>query len=114
MKVTKIDIPIYFGRLKIVIAKDFNEAAKRIGYECNSDLSVYDAFVFPGFTKNGFSIYTAVFKPDASYKSVAHEAVHLVNNVFKDRGIKLDVFNDEPQAYLTGWFTGEIHKALKK
>ena len=44
---------------------------------------------------------------------IAHESVHLVNHLFEDWGIKLDLDNDEPQAYLTGWFVEQIDKFLK-
>jgi len=50
------------------------------------------------------------FEPD----TVAHEAVHIVNHVYHFSGIIHDPKNDEPQAYLTGWVVGEIHRASKK
>ncbi len=50
-----------------------------------------------------------LFDPDTA----AHEAVHVVNRIYEFSGIKHDFKNDEPQAYLTGWIVGEIHKAFK-
>lgn len=49
------------------------------------------------------------FEPD----TVAHEAVHVVNMIYDYSGIRHDPKNDEPQAYLTGWIVGEIHRAAK-
>lgn len=50
------------------------------------------------------------FDPDV----IAHEAVHAVNMIYTFSEIKHDPDNDEPQAYLTGWIVGEIHRAYKK
>jgi hypothetical protein len=43
---------------------------------------------------------------------IAHEIVHLVNYIFLDTGVKLDLINDEAQAYLTGWLFEEIENFL--
>lgn len=113
MKIIKINIPIYFGYLKIVIAKDFIKAAEKVKYKTEYDLSLYGAFVYSNHNKKGITVYTGFFKPDASHQSISHEVVHLVNYVFRDRQMPLDTNNDEAQAYLTGWFTDQVYKALK-
>ena len=97
-----------------MIAKDFAKAAKRVGYETKVDLSLYGAFVYSGHTKSKVDIYTVFLKPKATHSSIAHEVVHIVNAIYDDRGMKLDVHEDEPQAYLTGWITAQIYKAIKK
>jgi hypothetical protein len=114
MKVVKVNIPIYFGYLRIVIAKDFTKAAKKIKYKTDLDLSLYGAFVYADHNNKGITVYTVFFRPNASHSGIAHEAVHLVNHIFRDRHMLLDTENDEPQAYLTGWINNEIYKALKK
>jgi hypothetical protein len=115
MKITKINIPIYFGYLRIIIAKDFAKAANKIKYETPLDLSLFGAFVYAEHTKKKkYTLYTCFFKPDATHSSIAHEVVHLVNSIYHDRGMKLDVLEDEPQAYLTGWVTEQIYKTIKK
>ena len=43
---------------------------------------------------------------------VAHEAKHLVNYIFKDRFVELDLENDEPEAYLLGFIVDKIHALL--
>ena len=45
---------------------------------------------------------------------VAHEAVHAVNNIFKSRGIKLDINNDELQAYLTEWVFEQVENYFEE
>lgn len=54
-------------------------------------------------SRNGVYTYCAAFKPDTKLKYIAHESVHLCSNIFEVHDIKPDVYNDEPQAYLTGW-----------
>lgn len=49
------------------------------------------------------------------YKDVlAHEAVHLASYLFKMRGIRHDLDNEEPYSYLVGWFVEEIDKFCNK
>jgi hypothetical protein len=49
---------------------------------------------------------------------MVHEAVHVVNFIFEECGIKLDTNNDEAQAYLTSWifeqlrsFCDDVHES---
>ena len=39
---------------------------------------------------------------------MVHEAVHIVNFIFEECGVKLDTINDEAQAYLTAWIFNQI------
>lgn len=39
---------------------------------------------------------------------MVHEAVHIVNFIFEECGVKLDTTNDEAQAYLTAWIFNQI------
>lgn len=117
MYIKTILIPIYFGYFRIVIAKDFHKALTRI--KCRDkfpehNVNGYDGFAFPDKKKNGVNRYTVFIKPNATPSVIAHEIVHVVNALYIDSGIQLDRHNDEHQAYLTGWFTAEIYKALKK
>jgi len=116
MKIITKDIPIYFGYLRIVITKDFDKACKKLKVKTNGlDVKNYGALVLEtDFTKNGCFRYTIMLPRNASPQLISHESVHLVNNIFLNCNIQLDRHNDEPQAYLTGWFVSEINKALKK
>jgi hypothetical protein len=60
------------------------------------------------------NVICAVFdKKYCNPDTIAHEVVHVVNMVYTYSGVKHDPDNDEPQAYLTGYLVGEIHKAFK-
>jgi hypothetical protein len=115
MKRNKIKIPIYFGFLHIVITKDFEKACKKFNIDTmGNDVNHWGAFCNRYTSKLGYLHYQVFLKHKASAAIIAHETTHLVNMIFEDRHIKLDIKNDEPQAYLTGWVSGQIHKALKK
>jgi hypothetical protein len=108
MRKKTIDIPIYQCKLTIILDKDLSYISKK--YK-TIDLSNYGAVTMR--VPNKHSEYIVAFEySDGSI--IAHEVIHLVNYIFKDRGIKLDIKNDEPQAYLTGWLFKEIDKFLNK
>lgn len=114
MKIITKNIPIYFGCLRIIITKDFNKACKKIKKSFpNYNPNDYDAFIYTDKTKSDINRYTIFVKPKATPSIIAHETVHLVNQLFIDSHIHLDIHNDEHQAYITGWFVRQIHKALK-
>ena len=107
----KVKIPLYFGELVILKCKDFKKLNKKYGIELANE---WDAAVFRHTTTEGYTQYFAVFLSKPSIKTIAHEAVHIVNHIFNDRHISLDIFNDEPQAYLTGWVVEQIDNYFKK
>ena len=113
MRIVKKQIPIFFGFLRIIIANDFVKATQEISYQPPFDVSKFDAFVYSDYTKKGYGRFTVFFNPKATESVIAHEVVHLVNAVFIHTHMNLDPHYDEPQAYLTGWMTRQIYKALK-
>ena len=106
MRKTTIEIPIYQCKLTIILDKDLSYVTKK--YK-TIDLSDYGAVTMR--TPNKHSEYIIAFEYIEG-SIIAHEIVHLVNYIFKDRGVKLDIKNDESQAYLTGWLFKEIDKFL--
>ena len=116
MKIIKKDVPIYFGRLDMVISDDFKSAADQLGIDYSGhDLALYCAFTEDeGWTTDGEPKYTIFLSPDCKPDLIAHEAVHIANYIYKNAHIKHDFDNDEPFAYLVAWVVGEIHKSLKK
>lgn len=109
MKTKKIKIPIFHGELKIIKTKKWEEVEKKFKLEVGS----FSAIVWKDERKKYLSLCVAFLgKPEKSV--IAHEAVHLVNHVFINKGIELCRYNDENQAYLMGWFVEKISKNLKK
>ena len=109
MKTKKLSIPIYYGVLVIHKAKNLSE----IGKKYNMNFQNYAAVVWRDEKKKYLNLHVA-FAKNTKPDVIAHEITHLVNHVFTHTGTKLDPYNDEPQAYLTGWFMKKISKFLKK
>jgi len=115
MKIRKIDIPIYYGYLNVIIAEDEQDMIS-VGksYNHKEDVSKYGAFSWSDYDKKGINNCYVVITKNVSNHLIAHEVVHLVNAIFLHIGCELDRINDEPQAYLTGWIFNEIEKFLVK
>lgn len=85
---------------------------KKVEEEYNLiNIEGFSAFCFK-YPENGYPRYFAVFGKDASPGVVAHEAAHVVNMIFDDHLIKLDINNDEPQCYLLEWVVNQIHQNI--
>ena len=108
MTTKQIDIPIFGGKITIIIDKDLSYVQKKYKTRCLKD---FGAVTFRD--KSEFKSYVVSFE-ELDYSLIAHESVHIVNFLFTDIGIELCRDNDELQAYLTGWIFEEILKAFKK
>ncbi|RKT01086.1 hypothetical protein [Chryseobacterium defluvii] len=116
MKSKTIKIPIFFGNLTIIYSEGWDEVNKR--YEKQTDWltpleNLSEACVFTAHYKSGYTQYVVAFKRIPKGFVIAHECVHLVNRIFQDRRLVLDMYNDETQAYLTGWFFEQIDNFFK-
>tara|TARA_R110000868_G_scaffold404243_2_gene682204 strand:+ start:1195 stop:1527 length:333 start_codon:yes stop_codon:yes gene_type:complete len=108
MKKTTIDIPIYQCKLTIILDKDLSYIEKMYG---TKPLNDYGAITMR--VPHEFLEYAMAFEyTDGTI--IAHEIVHLKNYIYQDKGIELDRFNDEPEAYLTGWLFTQIETFLKQ
>lgn len=111
MRTKKVKIPIYGGTLVIVQSNDMQPVVDK--YNLTNDALNCNALAFKQPMKGDKFVVCAAFKfidPDI----IAHEAVHVVNYIFDYKCIQLDLINDEPQAYLTGWVFDECYKFLNK
>lgn len=108
-------IPLYGCLLHVLIGHDLEALSLAAGLPTDgfngNSLAFYNACAFRADRAEDVG-YFILLKPNASANTVAHEAVHIVNKVFNDRGIKLDSNNDEPQAYFTGWVVEKINYTL--
>lgn len=114
MKINKINLPIYVGKL-IIIKINSKKELKLLKNKYNKYIpkkikfNDYDGFVF---SKSKYNEYYVVFRKNPKSHILSHEVVHLVNQIFIDHNIELDLYNDEPQAYLHGWIFKQIEKNL--
>lgn len=109
MKSKTISIPIYCGKLTIILDKDLSSVQKK--YKTAS-LENFGAVTMKNEQK--YRHYIVAFTDPEHLSNIAHEIVHIKNHIYLDCAMELDRFNDEPEAYLTGWLFDEIHGFLLK
>ena len=109
----KIQIPIYDGELIVYQVKNWDEMKKKF-HKGGGLSNIYVASTFTNYRKSGGTQYIVAFRGDPSNATIVHEAIHLTNLIFRDRGIKISTDNDEPQAYFTDWIFTQIENALSK
>ena len=110
MKKKTVEIPIYHGTLTFYKDKTLKRVAKKHGFK---DIENFGACAFIHH-KNGYTRYFIAFGRERTPWTIAHEAKHIVNRIFEDRGIELSLSHDEPECYLLGWVVKQATKFLKK
>lgn len=109
----KIKIPIYEGLLYIQISNNRSEECLKLGItipeEYNNNLGL-------AISSDETFIYVISITEDAvnMHDIIAHECLHICNDIFKHRYIKPDLDNDEPQAYLLGWLVNQVYRYIEK
>lgn len=102
LKQKTVTIPIYFGKIRLFIVEEMDDLSPVFKCDmsgCHSGVSFKD-------DKSGN--YVIAFQQKISLDLIVHEIIHLVNLVFIDRGVKLDLHNDEPQTYFAGWVAEQV------
>lgn len=107
MKKKTINIPIYEVSLTMILAENLSEVQKK--YK-TSPLEGFGAVTFTDDTKYRHQV--VAFTDADHFSNIAHEIVHIKNNIYMDCNMELDRKNDEPEAYLTGWLFDEIYNFL--
>lgn len=107
MKIKTIKIPIYCAKLTMIFDKDLSYAEKK--YKTIS-LKNFGAVTLKNESK--YLHYVVAFTDAKHLSNIAHEIVHIKNHIYLDCAMELDVFKDEPEAYLTGWLFDEIYNFL--
>ncbi len=109
MKKKTIDIPIYGCSLTMILDKDLTFVEKT--YKTR-DLTDFGAVVLKD--KSKYRHYVVAFTDKTHLSNIAHEIVHLKNHIFLDCAMKADRYNNEPEAYLTGWLFDEIYNFFNR
>ncbi len=111
-KEQSVKVPLYFGELVMISVDCLTDLNSKHKIDAKS---TWDSFCFKKEYKSGKIKYFIVLKKDnISFSVIAHEVVHLVNYIFIQAGIQLDLYNDEGQAYLTGWVFEQIENFTKE
>jgi len=109
--IKKVNIPVFHGWLYLYQGLPFDEVATRHNMVIEMDGA--DAMSGSDLDKNEITAYIIAVEDNVSASSVAHEALHVVNYMMRDRDMVPDLNNDEWQCYLLGWIVRQCHKYLK-
>jgi hypothetical protein len=110
MKSKTINVPVYECGLTIILTKDLNEVVKK--YKLNGEFGNFGALTFENKSKH--RNYVVAFTDASHLSNIAHEIVHIKNYIFLGINAKIDLHNDEPEAYLTGWLFDKIYEFLNQ
>lgn len=109
--INKIWIALFGCSVHIVITEDPNYFVDKSGLRIwtsdspDEDISkLADAICF----QKAVSDYYIMMSPNVDINQSAHETVHCIGRIFRDRGIKADYDNDEIFAYYVGWLTEAV------
>lgn len=120
--IKKYNIPIYHGKLIVIVCEDFYEAIlkARMKNLFDGDDQINDCVSSAMFTvKASLSSHkdwkVAIFaRPSSEPDEIAHEAVHACSFLFMERGLTPSFDNDEPMAYMVGWIVDRVYDAIQK
>ncbi|KKL55267.1 hypothetical protein LCGC14_2257120 [marine sediment metagenome] len=116
MRNKKLWVPLFNNRLRLydVNSKGFKKIDKKYNVQISKAAG---AFCFEKTIKGYPTVIIVINKKyypkEDLAATIAHEAVHAVNFIFIMKGLIADRYNDEAQAYLTGWIVRECHKFFK-
>lgn len=111
MKKKTVKIPIYNGSLTFYKTDNLQEVFDK--HDLKGDAKKFAGVAFRDPAPSGYSRYFIAITPEASVGAMVHEAKHIVNKIFFDRGVELDLLNDEPECYLLQWIFNQLHKFVK-
>jgi hypothetical protein len=106
-----IPVKMYDSDLKFIICEDmgkeFNRIAKR-----KKDLNVSFSGDAGGlaFSYSIHEYYVLLRADSVAHSYIAHEVLHIVERMTKDRGIR----DEESRAYLCGFLTKMVYESLHK
>jgi len=110
----KFKTPLYGTKFTCIIYEDANEPQSYFkDLDTNTRFADFDGCVF--WHKD--HLYVAFQRLKKGYPTpgiIAHEAKHLVNNIFINIGHEPDKWHDEPECYLLMWIVNRIHEFINK
>lgn len=120
-----LDVPIYGRRFHVVITGDFTKDYPEINKKFHQELTEEDNTLGMSQRRGGHlliiinvgkhrKIFKGIHIECSIAETISHEAVHACNQLFGNIGADLDKNNDEPQAYLVGWFVNQITRNYLK
>jgi hypothetical protein len=109
MRKSTIEIPIYECKITIILDKDLSYVENK--YKTKS-LSNFGAVTLD--VEAGYRHFVVAFTDATHLSNIAHEIVHLKNAIYLACAMEVNRYDDEPEAYLTGWLFDQINNFLNK
>ena len=103
-----IKVPLYLEEITIIFFTDEQQIKERFPE------SEPESFIAKVLYEDGTHYVIFDLKENLTHGIIAHEAYHLMNNIFKVIGHKTHMQNHEPEAYLLEWIVNEIYKIKNK
>jgi hypothetical protein len=111
----RIVIPIFDVPVYVYACPDVYDFLKQRGHTPPEQRCMPACTFYERSERGGLRICVAFHsKRRPITPTVVHEAVHIVNMIFQEKGIAPDLENDEVQAYLTEFIADKISKMLWK
>lgn len=107
-------IPIYFGRLVVIVNNDFNESFKKYHLSFEDSYDDCMGLSYHIESKNGIQQFFIFLNDHPTHSTIAHESLHITHYILDHACHKPDYNNDEPECYLHDYIVGEIYKFLEK
>lgn len=107
MNITTIELPIYYLDI-VVIIDNWDIANKKFKLQLKEQDFGGKALTIEDDDLSLGEIYLLLKSDSLDYWTICHELFHLISAICKVRGIKMDVENDEPLAYLQSYIGQEI------
>lgn len=110
-RIARLRVPLY--GVEIIVCPTEQDAEKEMWTGVLSDNSM--AQVTTGVDdKSGIECVAIIFRSLEDYdtETLAHECVHAAWRTLELVGVKSDVDNQEPLAYLTGWIARQVNNFM--
>lgn len=99
-------VPIWDFKVEVTVFDSIKEARDKYP-EYMSDGTKACTLEWPNNPK------CKIIVPSYDYRSVIHELEHAKNLIWKAKGYKVDVSNDEPDAYLIEYLYDKVDKIIR-
>lgn len=110
-------IPIYFGKLVIIVNNDFSESIKSLNMKNrDSDDEWKDCCGLSIVGKDQFNKtkYVILLDEIPTHSIIAHEALHITHYILRNICADSDIHNDETTCYLLDWIVEQVYTGLKR
>lgn len=110
----RYDIPLYRGKFIVILTNSMDKLKGTLGDDYISG-ELFAHALYVGY--KGYQSFVTVFNFDnenmhINHGLITHEVIHCLSYILDSRGIKADLNNDEPVAYLSEWLTNRIYEFI--